>query len=197
VALLAGLSLVSHFPRDPSLFHRATEPEGIRNWIGPFGAQLSAIVFATIGVSGLALPVLLALAAWRRLRRQSAVRVVGRGLGAIVLIAALPGLLQLTVERIAWRGVPIAAGGGFGKLLVRHLTEHLGGAGALLLLAGGVIVGTALVVQSTLGEVLAIWRGVVLGRESVVDSTPRARAQGRAASTSHREAARSGRGEAA
>jgi len=75
-----------------------------------------------------------------------------------VLIAALPGLLQLTVERIAWRGVPIAAGGGFGKLLVRHLTEHLGGAGALLLLAGGVIVGTALVVQSTLGEVLAIWR---------------------------------------
>jgi len=159
VALLGGLSLATYYPRDPSLFQHATESEGIRNWIGPFGAHLSALVFATIGISGLALPILLSLAAWRRLRTGPSVRVVGRGFGAIVLLAALPGLLQLTLEQISWRGELISSGGGFGKLLAKGLSTQLGGAGALLLLTGGVIVGAALVAQSTLGEILTVWRG--------------------------------------
>ena len=114
------------------------------------------------------LPLLLLVAGWRYLKYHREERVVGRGLGTIILLGTLPGLLQLTLGKVGWRGEEIAAGGGFGTVLSDWLSGALGGAGALVVLIGGVVLGVALVVQSTLGEILAGWRRTASERASTL-----------------------------
>ncbi|HEX6201647.1 MAG TPA: DNA translocase FtsK, partial [Thermoanaerobaculia bacterium] len=69
-----------------------------------------------------------------------------------------PGLVQLALGRVAWRGGEMEAGGAFGELVVDLLTARLNVPGALLVLLAAVVVGSTLAVQSTLGEILAAWR---------------------------------------
>lgn len=158
IALLLATALISHYPSDPSLFHQSTQTTTVRNWVGPVGAELSAIAFGVLGVAALLMPVLLFVAAARRLRRRATDRVIGRGIGGGFLLVALPGLLQVTLGTVLWRGSEVSSGGGLGALLADNLTRTVGFAGALFVLLGAVIVGSSLVVQSTLGELLAGWR---------------------------------------
>ncbi len=153
-ALLLGTGFLSYHPDDPSLFHQTTEPRATGNWIGPVGSELSALAFGVLGVAALLLPALLLVAAWRRLRRHGSERIFGRGFGGFLLLLALPGMLQLTLGEISWRGVSIASGGGLGVLIADNFTGALGFAGALFVLLGTVVIGSALVIQSTLGEFL-------------------------------------------
>ena len=158
IGVLVGVSLVTHHPQDPSFFHQvAPGAAGIHNLIGKAGAEVSAALLQALGLPCLALPLLLVAASWRRLRRRERVRVFGRGLGAGVLLATLPPLLQITLERVAWRGEPIEAGGAVGLLIAEALTGRLNVIGALLVLLAGVVVGSTLVVQSSLGDVLQAW----------------------------------------
>src|SRR6185295_9788639 len=153
------LSFGSHHPQDPSLLHRAASEEAhSRNWIGAVGAQLSAAGFGFFGLTCLLIPVFLLLAGWRRLRRSGARKVVGRGLGAALVLAATPGLLQIGLGRVNWMDGSIAAGGAFGLLLSDLLQERLNFAGTLVVLVSVAACGTALGVQSTLGDLLAAWR---------------------------------------
>ncbi|MFQ5526543.1 MAG: DNA translocase FtsK [Thermoanaerobaculia bacterium] len=158
-ALLLLTSFVSHRPTDPSLLHQTTGEAVIRNWIGPVGAELSALGFGFLGLAAFLLPILLGVAAWRRLKRQTGPLVFGRGLGGVVLVAGVPGLLQLALGAVPWRGVDIAAGGGLGVIIVENLERTLGFVGATLVLMALVMAGSALVIQSTLGEVLSEWVG--------------------------------------
>jgi S-DNA-T family DNA segregation ATPase FtsK/SpoIIIE len=153
------LSFGSYHPEDPSLFHRvAAEAARARNWIGPAGANIAALGFQFFGLTCLLIPAFLVIAGWRRLRRRGAARVVGRGFGALLLLAALPPLFQIGLGRISWREGSIAAGGAFGVLLQDLLEVRLNVLGSLVVLGAVVACGTALVVQSTLGELLAAWR---------------------------------------
>jgi S-DNA-T family DNA segregation ATPase FtsK/SpoIIIE len=153
------LSLGSHHPQDPSLLHRVPAEEvHARNWIGAVGAQISAAAFGFFGLTCLLIPLFLLLAGWRRLRRSGARKVVGRGIGAALLLAATPALLQIGLGRIAWSDGSIAAGGAFGMLLADFLQSRLNLPGTLVVLGSAVVLGTALGVQSTLGDVLAAWR---------------------------------------
>ncbi|HET9225134.1 MAG TPA: DNA translocase FtsK 4TM domain-containing protein, partial [Thermoanaerobaculia bacterium] len=159
LGIILALSLATYHPGDPSLFHKVAE-EGARarNWVGPFGAHAAAVTFSFFGLTCLLIPVFLIVAGWRRLRRQGAMRVVGRGFGAMLLLAATPALLQLTLGRIHWQDGSIASGGAFGKLLVELLESYFSFAGSLVLLIAVSACGLVLVVQSTLGDVLAAWR---------------------------------------
>ncbi len=159
VAVLLGLALGSYRPHDPSLFH--VSPIAVRpaNWIGPFGAHTAALAFQFLGLTCLLVPFFLLVAGWRRLRRQPGQRVVGRGFGALLLLAALPGLFQLSMGRIPWRDASIAAGGAFGSILGDFLDEHFHAAGSLVLLSAAAAIGALLFVQSTLGELIVLWRG--------------------------------------
>ncbi len=153
VALLAGLALVSHRPGDPSRLHRpAGELAGVANWIGPVGAEVSALAFGFFGIAALLVPLFLGVAGWRRMRRGDAPRVPGRGIGVLLVLAATPGLLQLGLGRLPWRGGELESGGAVGQLLSGALTDRLHVAGALLLLVGLVVLGAVLVVQSSLGD---------------------------------------------
>ncbi|HEX3552018.1 MAG TPA: DNA translocase FtsK [Thermoanaerobaculia bacterium] len=153
------LSLGSHHPQDPSLLHRVAE-DGARahNWIGAVGAHISALAFGFFGLTCLLIPLFLLAAGWRRLRRRGAPRVVGRGFGALLLLASVPALLHLGLGRINWLDGSVAAGGAFGVLLTELLESRLDLAGTLVVLGLAVACGLALVVQSTLGDLLAAWR---------------------------------------
>jgi S-DNA-T family DNA segregation ATPase FtsK/SpoIIIE len=159
VALFLTLSLGSHHPQDPSLLHHVADAEvHAHNWAGSVGAQVSAVSFGFFGLTCLLIPFFLLVAGWRRLRRRGAVRVVGRGFGAALLLASTPALLQIGLGRILWTDGSIAAGGAFGLLLADFLKARLNFAGTLVVLGSAVAVGTILVVQSTLGDILAAWR---------------------------------------
>jgi S-DNA-T family DNA segregation ATPase FtsK/SpoIIIE len=163
LALLLGASLVTYHPLDPSLFHQASGDREVANLVGPLGAQIAAATFEVFGLPSLLIPLLLAGAAWRRLRGLDGVRIVGRGVGAVVLMLSLPALLQVVVPEVAWRGTPIAAGGLVGKLLADLLSRYLNKTGAFVVLAGATIGGVALLVQSTLGDFLGHWSQKIRG----------------------------------
>jgi DNA segregation ATPase FtsK/SpoIIIE, S-DNA-T family len=158
LGILLALSLGSYHPDDPSLFHKVREESATRNWVGQAGSQIAALAFSFFGLSCLLLPFFLLVAGWRRVRRRGAVRVVGRGFGALLLLASLPALLQIGFHRIPWREGSIDAGGGFGIVLEELLKGRLNLAGSLVVLGAAVAIGTALVVQSTLGDLLSAWR---------------------------------------
>ncbi len=162
LGLILAFSLVTYHPGDPSLFHRVPEDAAhARNWIGPAGAQTSAVAYSFLGLTCLLIPLFLVVAGWRRLRRQGAIRVVGRGFGSLLLLVSTPPLLQLTLGRIHWQDGSIASGGAFGKLLVDFLDSYFSFVGSLLVLVAVAACGLALAVQSTLGDVLVAWRARV------------------------------------
>ncbi len=158
LSLLLALSFASYQPSDPSLFHELPEAARSRNWIGPLGAQAAAVGFGFFGVSCFLTPIFLLVAGWRRLRSAAAPRVVGRGFGSALLLASMPALCQVVLGQIPWRGEAQAAGGAIGSVVVGLLDERLNVAGSLVVLALAAALGLALVVQSTLGQVLASWR---------------------------------------
>ncbi len=157
VSVLLAMSLVSYHPDDPSLFHASSEPGPVRNLIGQVGAHASALSFGLLGLAALLIPVFLAAAGWRLLRRRSAERSPLRLIGALVVLGTLPALLQATVGEISWRGWLSDSGGAFGKLLAEVLEARLNLPGTLLVLVSAVVLGTALAVQSTLGDVARSW----------------------------------------
>src|SRR4029453_18893420 len=146
------------------------------NLIGRFGAQLSAFAFQFLGPTALVLPLLMLAAGWRRVRRRDAQRVVGRGVGTVLLLGSLPGFLQLVLGDVPWRGVSIHGGGALGLVLAEALESRMNFAGALVVLAAGVTIGVALVVQRTLGDVLKAWRTRLA---QFVENRALARARGR------------------
>ena len=158
VAVLIGCSLLSYWPDDPSFLHQTTEEVEVRNLIGPLGAQVAALGFGFFGLTALLVPVLLIWAAWRQAKWQQDDKVVGRGLGGAVLVIALPALLALILREVDWRGDTLPAGGVLGDLLAGWARRLAGFTGALFLLLTSVVLGAALLVQSTLGEILVSWR---------------------------------------
>ena len=163
ILLAAGVFLVlglgSHHPQDPSLLHRVAEEEAhARNWIGAVGAHISAVAFGFFGLTCLLIPLFLLVGGWRRLRPRGRQKVVGRGFGAGLLLASVPALLHIGLGRIVWSDGSIKAGGAFGELLADLLQARLNIPGTLVVLGSAVACGTALVVQSTLGDLLSAWR---------------------------------------
>ena len=157
LALLLGASLATYHPLDPSLFHQTSGDPEVSNLVGPIGAQVAAATFEVFGLPSLLIPLLLAGAAWRKLRGRDGTKIVGRGVGAVVLMLSLPALLQILVPSVTWRGVSIATGGLTGKLIADLLARYLNRIGAFLVLAGAVSGGVALLLQSTLGDFLSRW----------------------------------------
>ncbi|MDH3254595.1 MAG: DNA translocase FtsK 4TM domain-containing protein, partial [Acidobacteriota bacterium] len=156
-ATLLATSFVSYHADDPSVLYQSSDAAPIRNWIGPVGAELSALGFGLLGLAALLLPLLLVVFGWRRLTARSEVRPFGRGIGGVLLLLTFPGLLQLTLSGTLWRGLEIPSGGGLGILIADNLQRAVGFAGALFILLGAVMAGSALLVQSTLGELLGGW----------------------------------------
>jgi len=172
VALLLA-SLLSYHPLDPSLFHRvADESARPSNFIGPFGAQLAALCFAFLGVTSFLLPVLLGIAAWRRVAGRESDRPLAYALGVAALLPTLPSLCQLLLGHIPWRGEEIHSGGAVGVVVADLLVTRLNSGGAFVVLFAVLLVGGNLAVRSTFGELVqaarerlaALWERIELHR---------------------------------
>ena len=158
VVLLAA-SLFSFYPHDPSVLHQpAGDGEAIRNWIGPFGAQISAMLFAIFGLTALLLPVLLGTVAWKRLTSSESATKKERIFGIVAVFVSLPGLTQLVLESVVWRGIALDSGGVVGLLLSRFLVTKLNFGGAFLVLFTTLLVGSSLAAHTTLSELLVALR---------------------------------------
>ncbi|MDX1643284.1 MAG: DNA translocase FtsK 4TM domain-containing protein [Thermoanaerobaculia bacterium] len=152
------VSVLTYHPLDPSFLNPADgDRVRIRNWIGPVGAQLAALTFEFVGLVALLVPVFFLVGGWRRVRHRDGPKVIGRGVGVGVVLLCLPPLLQIALGEIEWRGEAVWAGGGLGRLFADAVGSQLGQMGAVVVFLGGVVVGFALLIQSTLGEILARW----------------------------------------
>ena len=151
--LLLAAALVSYHPNDPSVLHRAADPDtSPENLIGPFGAQLSALAFAFFGLTALTFPVLIGGVAWKRLAHKKAEPVRGRRMGIVAVGLSLPPLFHLTLGEIGWREGTLLAGGALGALLGELCADALNTGGAILVLGTVLCTGGSLAVRSTLGD---------------------------------------------
>ena len=169
VLVAAGLlllaSLFSYHPRDESVLQISGDGER-RNWIGPVGAQLSALLLGLFGLAGFAVS---AVAIWggaRRLGKTVREPVAGRGVGIGLVLLVLPLLLHVLIGDVGWRGEPLRSGGALGLMLGGGLEAKLGWLGAVLVLLAGLIVGVALAIQTSLEDVARDWWQVIRQRSA-------------------------------
>ncbi|HEV8232157.1 MAG TPA: DNA translocase FtsK 4TM domain-containing protein, partial [Thermoanaerobaculia bacterium] len=120
--LLAGvltlLSLYSYDPRDPNLFSLTTgEAESPTNWIGGFGASLSAALYQALGFAAWTVPVLLAFWGARRFTSRPLENRGSKAVGFSLLFLAVPALLSLAFGRRPIAGEDAEAGGIVGRAI--------------------------------------------------------------------------------
>ena len=142
-ALLVLLSLVTNSPADRSIFSTGGAPT--RNWVGPIGSNIAAILLNLFGWTAYFFPLLIGLIAWR-VFRASSLRPGGlRVAGFVFLSVSLAGLIALF--------------GGYGAVIgeaTAQGTAHLiGNVGAGILLAAILACSLIIVTNATLAGFLS------------------------------------------
>lgn len=172
---LSALSLASHDPRDPSLFSQsageAASPVSPSNWIGGFGASLSAALYALLGLAAWGVPALLILWGWRRFWQRPFPNPATKAAGFALMFLAAPTLLSLGLGRRTLFGEEMEGGGVVGRAVAEAARARLGTAGAVLLAVALVLLSVPLATQVSLAEVFlglrvrfaALWSRVNIG----------------------------------
>jgi len=128
LAIFLLAALASYSPDDPSIHHYSLE--GSRNWMGPVGANLAAILFASMGYGAWLIP-LLPLGIALRLFGIAPSFLAPPGLfaagWAALTLAVCIFLALLPVK------APPAPGGLIGLVLTRFLEQGIGAAGTFLI----------------------------------------------------------------
>jgi S-DNA-T family DNA segregation ATPase FtsK/SpoIIIE len=160
VALLTALSLLSHDPGDPNLFSitRGGEAASPNNWIGGFGASLSAALYALVGVAAWGVPALLLFSGWRMFRQRPLESPGSKATGFALLFVSVPALLSLMFGRRTLFGEEADAGGVVGRAVAEAARGRLGTAGAVLLAAAIFLIAIPLSTQVSLADVFASLR---------------------------------------
>jgi S-DNA-T family DNA segregation ATPase FtsK/SpoIIIE len=152
-AVMLVVALATYSPSDPSFF--TTTGRGASNWIGPVGAQLSALLYALFGMAAWLVPLVLLAGAMRQVRgtRHHVRRGAVVGMCLVAVSTAL--LLALTVGAIRFRGAELTAGGLLGDLLEAGLVSLFGEIGAGIVTGTLMLAGLALSARSSLAETTA------------------------------------------
>jgi S-DNA-T family DNA segregation ATPase FtsK/SpoIIIE len=156
--LLAGvltlLSLFSYDPRDPNLFSLTTgAAESPTNWIGGFGASLSAALYQTLGFAAWTVPVALAFWGVRRFASRPFENRSSKAVGFSLLFLAVPALLSLAFGRRALAGEEAESGGIVGRAVSEAARARLGTTGAVLLVVTLILIAVPLATQVSLADV--------------------------------------------
>ena len=86
------LSLISYSSADPSINALRSETR-IRNLMGPFGANLSDLLYQLFGLTSLFLPLALFAAGWIQWRESQSQLTKGHLLGLLLMFVAMTGIL--------------------------------------------------------------------------------------------------------
>jgi S-DNA-T family DNA segregation ATPase FtsK/SpoIIIE len=156
--LLAGvltlLALFSYDPRDPNLFSLTTgAAESPINWIGGFGASLSAALYQTLGFAAWCVPVALAFWGLRRFASRPFENRSSKAVGFALLFLAVPALLSLAFGRRAIAGEEAESGGIVGRAVSEAARARLGTTGAVLLVVTFILIAVPLATQVSLADV--------------------------------------------
>jgi S-DNA-T family DNA segregation ATPase FtsK/SpoIIIE len=152
--VLAALSLYSYDPRDPNLFSLTTgEAESPVNWIGGFGASLSAALYQTLGFAAWTVPVILAFWGVRRFASRPFENRGSKAVGFTLLFLAVPALLSLAFGRRPISGEDGEAGGIVGRAVSDAARSRLGTTGAVLLVLTLILIAIPLATQVSLADV--------------------------------------------
>jgi S-DNA-T family DNA segregation ATPase FtsK/SpoIIIE len=152
--LLCGLALLSHDPRDPNLFTLTTgAPTAPSNWIGGFGATLSASLYALLGVVAWIVPVFLLFWGFRRFWQRPFENPATKAAGFVFLFLAVPMLLSLALGRRTLFGEEMEGGGIVGRAAAEAVRGRLGTTGAFLLATTLLLLAIPLATQVSLAEV--------------------------------------------
>src|ERR1700693_1033024 len=159
--VLAALSLFSYDPRDPTLFSitRGGEAASPTNWIGGFGASLSAALYTVVGFAAWGIPILLLLWGWRGLRQRPVENPATKAAGIALLFLSIPTLLSLGLGRRPLFGEEAESGGVIGRAIAEAARGRLGTTGAALLAVAFLLIAVPLSTQVSLAEVFAGQRG--------------------------------------
>ncbi|HLN59246.1 MAG TPA: DNA translocase FtsK 4TM domain-containing protein, partial [Thermoanaerobaculia bacterium] len=157
VGVLTALSLFSFDPRDPNLFSVTAGGEAASpsNWIGGFGASLSAALYALVGLGAWGVPVLLLLWGWRMFSQRPVENPATKAAGFVLLFVSIPALLSLGLGRRSLFGEQAEAGGVVGRAIADAARGRLGTTGAALLAAALLLIAVPLSTQVSLAEVFA------------------------------------------
>jgi len=141
-ALFTGLCLLSYSPKDPCLFLRQGLTQPVENWMGPLGATLAGWGFASVGLAlWLVFPALASLAARSFMGKSTLpwedgrARMVLRLAGALIVMVSTAVFFSIAMDRVEIDGESVRSGGILGAGIGAWLSEVLGNAGSLILLA--------------------------------------------------------------
>jgi len=109
------LSLISYSSADPSINALRSETR-IRNLMGPFGANLSDLLYQLFGLTSLFLPLALFAAGWIQWRESQSQLTKGHLLGLLLMFVAMTGILTFMGGREAPKSFYL--GGILGRWLV-------------------------------------------------------------------------------
>ncbi|MFP4444743.1 MAG: DNA translocase FtsK [Desulfosudaceae bacterium] len=133
LVILTLVSLLTFSPSDPSILH-AREPGKINNVFGLLGSHTAGLLLGGFGLGAFWVPVLLALAGFRIIRRQDYTAVIRIIWGGLLLAVSTGALVSFQAGEVyALFETLFPAGGLTGILLHRFLTAYTGQTGGFLI----------------------------------------------------------------
>ena len=155
LGLLVLCSLVSYFPRDPSLDTSGQAAGVIHNWIGLIGAYGADFLEQFLGWSAYVIPVALFIVGFRLIRTRPLVAPRSKLFGLVLLILSLGALLHLFPYTPQIHGV-IKGSGLVGYLVAIGLVNVLNPLGAAIVAATLFLSSLFLVTRFSFSALLAI-----------------------------------------
>jgi S-DNA-T family DNA segregation ATPase FtsK/SpoIIIE len=129
------------------------EAESPTNWIGGFGASLSAALYQALGFAAWTVPVLLGFWGLRRFAARPFENRGSKAIGFGLIFLAVPALLSLAFGRRPLAGEDAEAGGIVGRAVSEAARARLGTTGAVLLVITFLLIAIPLATQVSLADV--------------------------------------------
>ena len=146
------LSLLSYHPSDPSFLRSGADSGETSNLIGPIGAQVAAGGYGVLGLAVVAVALAVLALGYRLVRARGGLPSLLQGAGIVVVLVALPTLIDLAVGEVQIRGEPLIAGGLVGAAISGGVQSQLGVIGTTVIALFGLVFGVALTMRGSLEE---------------------------------------------
>jgi DNA segregation ATPase FtsK/SpoIIIE, S-DNA-T family len=173
VTIAAGITvaaaLLTYHPADPSAFYTSSQKE-IANAVGYYGATLASILIGFFGLASFLFPAVLLIVGWNRFWNRAIEYVHTKLLGLLILVVALPPLLDLAFGEFWFRSALVAAGGYLGREIRGAIAANLNTPGAAIIVVTALVIGLLLATRISLGAIFLSLRAMLaaMGRGTAI-----------------------------
>jgi S-DNA-T family DNA segregation ATPase FtsK/SpoIIIE len=160
LGILLLLALLSHHPADPSFSSPQGETLLVKNWIGKFGAYLSAFLYDWLGLASFGLVVILFQVTLFSFSRSPHPSPSWYAAGYLLVIFSFSGLISSSQENFQFFGWNFPWGGIIGFLIFNRMERFLNPPGTHIFLLVFLLTGIILITRVSLARVvesLRIW----------------------------------------